>query len=75
MTIHLTIERDRMSEFHKSSRYRCKLSANGRRIFMSTRNAGSVTLAKRDAEELFDQPIPWREVDHPEIRSEADIKL
>jgi hypothetical protein len=75
MTIHLSIERDRMSELHKSGRYRCKLIASdGRRLFMSTRNAGSVASAKRDAEDLFGA-IAWRDTEQQDVRAEATIEV
>lgn len=61
MTIHLTIERDQAAGYHKSSRFRCALHAHGKRIFVSTRNAGSVTLAKREAD--------------PVVRARAEVEL
>lgn len=60
---------------HKSGRFRCKLRAamNGPALFMSARNAGSVTTAKRDAEELLGE-IDWREeAEGGTIRATAEV--
>lgn len=77
MTIHLSIERDLAAGPHKSGRFRCKLRAakDGPNLFTSTRNAGSVSTAKRDAELLLGE-IDWLEA--PEggtIRATAEVEF
>lgn len=75
MTINIYIERDLAAGGHKSSRFRCKLGIGEERVFMSTRNRGSVTAAKRDAEDLFGEDLMWRDVDDPVVRAETELTL
>lgn len=77
MRLYLSIERDLAAGLHKSGRFRCKIASaeKGPNLFMSTRAAGSVTLAKRDAENIFGE-IAWKDASNGDaIRSSAEIEI
>lgn len=76
MKINITIEKDLGGRTDTAARFRAKLAVGGKKLFSSTRAAGSVTIAKRDAEDLLG-PLEWRDVSQPgsEIRAVAEIEL